>query len=63
MKIAYRPRVANVDWISNTIYRANTSPLSSATYTIEVSDVPIYCVYFVLIPLFNSIGTTAAAPI
>jgi hypothetical protein len=42
---------------------ASASPLGSATYTVEVSDVPMYRGRFVDMPLIWSAGTTAATPI
>lgn len=41
---------------------ARASPLSSAAYTVEVADVPMYWVRLVQMPSLGSAGVTVAAP-
>ena len=62
MKIAYLPGLLVSVYISYTICSISTNPLSSAAYTMEVSDVSIYYSRFDLILLLDSISATVTAP-
>ena len=62
VKIVHLPGVFVVVCMSSAICSASTSPLSSAAYTVEVVDVPMYSVLFVRMFANWSLGAIAAAP-
>ena len=62
VKMVHRPGLLVLTYISRIICSISISPLRSATYIVEVSEVPMYCSRFALISLLDSIGATVAAP-
>lgn len=62
VKIVHLLGMPVVACMSSIICSARTSPLSSAAYTVEVEEVPIYSVRFLLMSLVWSVDATAAAP-
>ncbi len=61
VKMAHVSGWLAVSCMLSMICRANTSPLSSAAYTVDVVDGPMYCIRFVpILPV--GVGMIAAAP-